>query len=328
MIFRGGAMGEQIGVAMVGCGQIAEAHLKAVAALAQARLVCTVDVDETRAHSAAEQYGATGWTTDYEEALSNPEVDAVVLCLPHDLHLPFSVQAAVAGKHILVEKPMALSEAEAREMVVAAKVGGVHLSVGQSTRFMAPFQKARALQLEGRIGRVVNVLHQRAFFIERLSTDWRRDTAACGGLYLPLFGSHDVDAMLWLLDDTPSRVWGSVQAHSLVSDGDSDGVIGLDFADGKVASIAFSTRCNRRRFEMVFVGEAGTLTVTRNELFVDGDRVDLPETEGAFVLQMRRFVEALLSGKEPPTPGYEVVRVMRVLDLVRESSDRGLAVAF
>ena len=321
-------MVEQVGIAMVGCGQIAEAHFKAVEAVPQARLVVAVDVDGDRAASAAERYGALRWSTDYAEVLSDSEVNAVVLCLPHDLHLPFSVQAARAGKHILVEKPMALSEVEAQEMVAAAESANVHLSVGQSTRFLAPIQKAKDLQKEGRIGRVINVLAQRTFWIEGLSTDWRREMEACGGLYLPLFGSHDIDAMLWLLDDTPHRVRGSIRAVSPVSGGDSDGVIGLDFADGKVASIGFATRCKQRRFEMVFVGEAGTMSVTRNGLQVDGEVVDVSEDAGAFELQMRGFVESLCAGAEPPTPGREVLRVMRVLDLVREASDRGVAIAF
>jgi predicted dehydrogenase len=112
-------MSEQVGIAMVGCGQIAEAHLKAVAAVQGARLVCCVDSEAERAQSAADRYRSLHWTTDYAEALGDADVDAVVLCLPHDLHLPFTVAAAEAGKHVLVEKPMAHNEAEAQKMVGA-----------------------------------------------------------------------------------------------------------------------------------------------------------------------------------------------------------------
>lgn len=321
-------MADRIGVAMVGCGQIAEAHLKAVASVGQARLAFAVDVDAEKARSAAERYGAPRWSADFEEALSDPAVDAVVLCLPHDLHMPFSVRAAEAGKHVLVEKPMALSEAEARTMVASAERSGVRLSVGQSTRYGAAHQKAKALLAEGGIGRVVNVMHQHTFWIERLSTDWRRVESACGGLYLPLFGSHDVDAMLWLLDESPTRVWGSIRSASPVSDGDSDGLIGLEFADGKVGSIAFATRCRQPRREMTFVGTEGTLTLTARSLLLDGQAMDLPEGEDNFTAQMRRFVGALLTGEEVPAPGHEVVRVIRTLDLVREASEQGRAMRF
>jgi len=176
---------------------------------------------------------------------------------------------------------------------------------------------------------VIQVVHQRLFWVEKLSTDWRRSVAACGGLYLPLFGSHDVDAMLWLLDDQPVRVWGHVLAHSHVSDGDSDGFIGLAFADGKLGSLSFSVRCKHAHTETVFVGEQGALAVQRNALLLDGEAQVLPGgAEGAFVLQMRRFVEALLAGRETPVQGREVIRVMRTLDLVREASEKGTPQAF
>ena len=321
-------MADRIGIAMVGCGQIAEAHLKAVASVAGARLVFAVDADADRARSASERYDAPRWSVDYDEALADPAVDAVVLCLPHDLHKSFSVRAAAAGKHILVEKPMALSEAEAQDMVAAADRAGVRLSVGQSTRYGAAHQKAKALLSEGCIGRAVNVLHQRTFWIEQLSTDWRRVASACGGLYLPLFGSHDVDAMLWLLNDAPSRVWGAIRSASPVSDGDSDGFIGLEFADGKVGSIAFATRCRQARTETVFAGTEGTLVLTPREVRLNGEPVPLPASENSFTVQMRRFVAALLSGEEAPAPGREVVRVVRTLDLVREASAQGRAMPF
>ncbi|MDP6038897.1 MAG: Gfo/Idh/MocA family oxidoreductase [Candidatus Latescibacteria bacterium] len=319
-------MGEQIGIAMVGCGQIAEAHLKGVTAIEGARLVCCVDSVAKCAQAAADRYQSLHWTTDYAEALDRADVDAVVLCLPHDLHLPFSVAAAEAGKHVLVEKPMALNEAEAQKMVAAADRAQVQLSVGQSTRFLNPFQVAKGLMDD--IGSVVQVMHQRTFWIDELSTDWRRLEGACGGLYLPLFGSHDVDAILWLLNDQPSQVWGAVRAVSHVSEGDSDGFIGLEFADGKLGSLAFSVRCKQTRSETVFVGIEGTLVVKRNAVLLNGEDVDLPEAENAFVRQMRAFVDALLAGGETPTQGREVLKVMRTLDLVRVASDSGTAVMF
>jgi UDP-N-acetylglucosamine 3-dehydrogenase len=187
---------KNIGLALVGCGQIAKAHMRAIAALENAQLVFTVDADVVRAREAADAFGALHGAASYEEVLASDVVDAVVLCLPHDLHLPFTLQAAQAGKHILVEKPMALDESEARQMAEGAASGGVELSVGHSTRCLAPYRRAKALMLEGALGRIVNVVHQRLFWVERLSTDWRRSAASCGGLYLPLFGSHDIDAML------------------------------------------------------------------------------------------------------------------------------------
>ena len=181
---------------------------------------------------------------------------------------------------------------------------------------------------ESRIGEVVNVLHQLMFWLEKLSTDWRRNLTECGGMYLPIFGSHDVDTILWLLNDEPDKVWGSVRAASPVTEGDSDGVIGLEFADGKIASVAFATRCCHQRAETVLVGREGTLVVTRNEVLLDGEANDLGIAQDAFTLQMREFTHALMQGKQPPASGKEVSEVVRTLDLVARSSEQGRAVAF
>ena len=326
--WAGDHMGVSVGMAMVGCGQIAGAHLKAIARVAGAELVFAADAVEARAQDVARVFGAPRWSVSYDEVLADPGVDAVILCLPHDLHKSFTIRALAAGKHVLVEKPMALSEAEAIEMVAEADRTGYFLSVGQSTRYFAAYQKAKALIDKGSVGEVVNVLHQRTFWLEKLSTDWRRDLEACGGMYLPIFGSHDVDAILWLLGDQPDQVWGTVRAASPVTEGDSDGLIGLEFADGKIASIAFATRCHQARAETVVVGQTGTLSITRNEVKLNGEPVELEEESDAFTLQMRRFTDALQKGEQPPVSGKEVVKTVRTLDLVRESSKEGRRMTF
>jgi predicted dehydrogenase len=317
-----------VGIALVGCGQIAAAHFKAIAATAETRLVYTVDNYPERARSAAERHGATHWTTAYEEALSSPEVDAVLLCLPHDLHHPFTLQAAAAGKHILVEKPMALDEVEAQAMVAAAEEASVQLSIGQSSRCIPTYAQAKELLDQNAIGPVLNILHQRTFWIEQLSTPWRRDVSACGGLYLPLFGSHDIDALLWFLRDTPERVWGSIRATSDASAGDSDGFIGLELTSGALASLAFSTRCQRTRTETLFIGEKGNLVLTRSAVELNGEPVELGEREDAFTRQLRLFIQALIDNRKVPAPGREVLKVMRTLDLIKNASETGQTQTF
>ena len=321
-------MTDPIRMAIIGCGQIAEAHLKAITALSGAQLTFTMDSIEERARSAAERYGAPSWTTAYEEVLNASEVDAVLLCLPHDLHKPFTIQAAEAGKHILVEKPMARDEAEARDMVQAAAKAAVQLSIGQSTRCIPSVQKAKELLGQNAVGRVVNIVHQRLFWVEKLSTDWRRDLSSCGGLYLPIFGSHDIDTILWLLDAVPERIWCAVRAVSSLSGGDSDGFVGLELAGGEVASLAFSTQCKHSRSETTFVGTEGNLVLTRSSVVLNGETVDLGETEETFTLQTRLFVEALQEGREVPAPGREILKVVRTLDLARRASETGQAQKF
>ena len=337
-------MTAEIRFGMVGCGQIANAHLKAIDAVADARVTWCQDVDPERAATAATSRDARH-TTDYDQLLAADDVDAVILCLPHHLHEAFSVQAAAAGKHVLVEKPMALNEAEAQRMVDAAQAAGVSLCVGQSTRTMTGMRQAHALLAQGAIGALRHVMHQRVFFIDKLTTDWRRVESECGGLYLPLFGSHDVDAILWLMSAAarpsaeqgteparPARVWSSLRANSQASGGDSDGVVCLDFADGRLATLQFSVCSRQNQTETILVGADGTLSVKDNRVRLNGEVVeaDLPANVWAdsFTEQMRQFVTGLQGAGPLPAPGEEVLAVVRILDLARAAAADGVAQDF
>ena len=334
MIDDPGYRSAMIRLAMIGCGQIANAHLRSIDALADAEVTWCQDIDAARAECAATPRGAHS-TTDYAQVLAADDVDAVVLCLPHDLHESFSVQAARAGKHVLVEKPMAMEEAEARRMVEAADTAGVTLCVGQSTRCTVAMRQARALLTEGAIGQLRHVLHQRVFYIERLSTDWRRVEGECGGLYLPLFGSHDVDAILWLMSAAagepavPATVWASLRAFSPASAGDSDGVVCLDFEDGRLATLQFSVCSRQARTETLLVGTEGTLSVERSRVCLNGEVVEAETPadtyDDSFAEQMRQFVVGLRGGGPLPAPGAEVVAVVRTLDLARAAAVDGVA---
>ena len=321
-----------IRLAVSGCGQIANAHLKAIATIDGVELTYTQDVEEDRARAAADTFGSPKWTTDYAEVLSSPDVDAVILCLPHHLHLAFSVQAAEAGKHVLVEKPMALTEAEGQQMVDAAESAGVHLVVGQSTRCKDGYWKAKSLIDAGAIGdHIRHVVHQRLFFIEELSTDWRRVEGECGGLYLPLFGSHDVDALLWLVSDVPVEVSALLRSYSHASSSESDGLLCRTFADGKIASIQFSTCSHQWRDEMVLVGSEGTLAIGRRNVRLNGEEVEIgdDESEEEFTRQTRLFVEALHGEREVLASGRDVAKkTLRTLDLARSSAEVGRPVKF
>ena len=132
--------GSEIGIALVGCGQIAETHLKAIQGCGRARVTWCVDVDPDRAKLAADRYGKGSHGTDFDSVLNDSEVDAVVVCLPYDLHDSFTCRALEAGKHVLIEKPMAMNEAEAREMAKAAARANKNLMVGHvhSVSFLPP----------------------------------------------------------------------------------------------------------------------------------------------------------------------------------------------
>ena len=302
-----------IGIAMIGCGGIARAHLKGIAETSGTRLVAAMDVAQERAQKTAEEFGGRA-TTDLDDVLSDSAVDAVVLPLPHHLHCPVTIQAAQAGKHVMVEKPMARNLSEAQQMVNAAQEAGVQLMVGQSTRFQPEVWKAKQIISEGKLGRVRQCIFQRVFLVDRLSTPWRYSTEECGGLYLPLFGSHDVDMILWLMEAKPSSVQAVLRSWTPLTDAESDGAVLIEFEQGQVASVSFSLNAHVNQRQALFIGTEATLVMDGIKLKLNDEPIEVDRSLGAFTRQMQEFAEAVRSNRTPIASGSEVLDTMWVLD--------------
>jgi len=312
----------KIGLAMVGCGQIARSHLRTIAKNQHAELVAAMDIVEKRAIAVAEEYDAKAYTS-VDEVLADDRVDAVVLPLPHHLHCPIAIQSAKAGKHILVEKPMALDFSEALQMVEAAESAGVRLMVGQSTRFRPEVWKAKSIIDNGKLGEIQQCIHQRAWFTERLSTDWRYSSEQCGGLYLPIFSSHDVDMVLWLMDASPVTVHSLLRSYTSLTDAESNGIVNMELSGGGIASLAFSMTSHIARHSALFIGTEGSLLIEGSKISVNDEEISLDKSENQFVKQMREFVDAIRESREPMPSGRDVLPVMAVLDAAKESDATG-----
>ncbi|MEA2524390.1 MAG: hypothetical protein QOF73_1617, partial [Thermomicrobiales bacterium] len=114
----------QLGVVLAGCGGIGNCHAYALSVLPDVRFVGVVDVDEDRARDFARRFGAETYATDLGELLGRDDVDAVVNATANNLHAPLSIQALDAGKHVMVQKPIALTLDEADAMIAAAERAG------------------------------------------------------------------------------------------------------------------------------------------------------------------------------------------------------------
>jgi predicted dehydrogenase len=317
----------KVGIAIIGCGQIAEAHAQAIAKIPDAELIAGMDISEDRIRSFASQYNMKAYMS-LDEILSDSSIDAVILPLPHHLHRPVAMQCAKVGKHILVEKPMALNLDEAKLMVESAENAKVILMVGQSTRFRPEVFSAQKIIASGKLGQILQCIHQRAFLVDKLSTEWRYSQEQCGGLYVPLFSSHDVDMILWMMDDTPVRVNSILRSYTKLVDAESDGVIDIEFSNGAIATMAFSMNSHIHRYNALFIGTEGTLLIEDNKVTVNDEVVQIDNSEDTFTRQMREFVDAIGNKREPLTSGRKILPTMMVLDAVMESSKSKNAISF
>jgi predicted dehydrogenase len=191
-------------IAVFGLGFMGSTHLKAMAKIPQAELTAVMDIDETRLSgdlsSIQGNIGGPGEKLDFsgvrkyrtvEEALRDAEIEAVDVCLPTNLHAPVTIQALRAGKHVLVEKPMALDGEAADQMVAEAEKQKRTLMSAQVVRFIPSYRELAGLVKSGRLGAV-----RSAFFRRRCAAPtwgpWEFDSSQSGGGVFDLL-IHDVD---------------------------------------------------------------------------------------------------------------------------------------
>jgi predicted dehydrogenase len=178
---------------IVGCGWIARRHAAAARRLGVPIIFASRDAGRARAY--AREFGGIGAFDDYARALGDPRVQGAIVCTPHDRHHADVLAALAAGRHVLVEKPIACTLEEAGRMVEAAARAGRVLMVAENFHFMPAFRHVRALIGAGRLGELRELhLVARAF---RRHAGWRIDASAAGGGVLIDVGIHYVHALRW-----------------------------------------------------------------------------------------------------------------------------------
>lgn len=315
-----------IGVAVVGCGWAGRyAHLIPLRAASNAAtLRCVVDVNAELAASAAREFGASAYSTTLEAVLDDPDVDAVIIASPTALHAGHAITAIEAGKHVLVEKPMAGNAADARRMTNAARAHGVVLMVGHCCRFMAAFVEARRLMRTGQAGRPLQIQARRSVMIgsDRVKPWWNEERP--DGFLMSWLGSHIVDLTIWLLSQSPSRVYAEFGRNTQGLTGDDSFAALLWFDTGVFASIEQTMRSRDPEHDYVVIGDAGTLRVRDYvHLSRDGTPVDLSgfyapgeaiSSASSYARQQREFFAAIQEHRRPSISGEEGIVTMEVID--------------
>jgi UDP-N-acetyl-2-amino-2-deoxyglucuronate dehydrogenase len=192
---------ERIGTALIGVGKVASAHAQALASLPGSRFLAVLDTDPARASAFADRYGVRAHTS-LEALLGDPRVRMVSICTPHPTHAALAIRVAESGRHVLVEKPMALSLDDCDAMIQAASANGVLLGVVSQRRLYEPVMRVRDAIVEGRIGRpvlgTVTVLGWRSE--DYYAADpWRGTWAGEGGGILVNQVTHHLDLLQWLM---------------------------------------------------------------------------------------------------------------------------------
>ena len=328
---------KRFNVAVVGCGNVSEMHFEAYTAHPERiRLVACCDPVAERVELIRSKYGVEQGFGSLEEMLAGADFEVAVVCTPTSVREQTIRTLAAAGKHIFVEKPMSDNFEEATAMVAAADQAGVQLAVNQNFRYHYPFETARKVIAEGRIGHVVSILHQDLMF--RQDAGWRLQMQRHA---LSVMGVHWFDGFRWMLGAEPvTLVGGTYSSSAIECAGDTDAAVEVRFDNGTLVSYVESFSSCFRRAETILIGEQGTLVLDYNgAALYDREHRDAPverwDNPNAGRNKPKATFEgidilftAIEQGAEPANSGRDNLKTIALLDAAYRSATEQRAVSF
>lgn len=323
-------MPEKLRIGMIGCGEIAVQTAKGIAGASSAEHVMVMDVSERVAQDMGETYGVP-YTTKVEELLANPNVDAVYIAIPHYLHAPLTIQALKAGKHVLVEKPIATTLADADAMIATARNVGKTLSVAYHAQADASCQAIKALIADGTIGKVMGTRivyrgdkpasYWHGGYSGRIQTDWRVSKAKAGGGVLIMNTVHDLNTVRYVTGLEAVRVYSEYDTYTTPVEVEDYIVVTYRYANGAIGTLEAGSAIrgkdpvgdvNRIYGEVgqITLGNPARIYVTREVPSLKvGEWQDVPvaprdRARGRAVI-VDGFAQAVLEGQSPPVRGED-----------------------
>jgi len=277
-------MERKIKFAVVGCGSIGKRHIAVIDAEAKAELVALCDNNLPIAEKLSALYNNVPVYQDYSRLLAETDADIISICTPHGLHAPMTIEAARAGKNILVEKPMALLPEDCIQMIEEARRNQVELFVVKQNRYNKPIALTKKALDEKRLGRIFmvqcNVLWNRHQDYYQQSS-WRGSKELEGGA-LHTQVSHFIDLLIWWFGDlTEAKTIMDTLNHDIEIE--DCGVSALRFNSGVIGSLIWTTCVYNNNYEgsITIIGEKGTIKIGGkylNEIeFWDVQSYPLPE---------------------------------------------------
>lgn len=336
---------------VIGAGWPGQQHAIAAGALENANIYGCADIDETRRTEFKRAYNPVKVFENYHDLLRDPNLDAVLVCLPNFLHFPASLAALEAGKHVLCEKPPTMNASEMKVLRNEAAKRDLIYSFSRQFRFTPAMQAAKNAVEQGRLG---TIYHARATFVRSRGIpvgvgNWFTDKRQSGGGALIDIGIHALDAV-WYLMGTPRPVSISAKvyrnfahlANVPVFDVEDAAYAFIRFENNAVVQLETSWAGNltddippRKYFgqesnNSVLYGTKGSVRLKPLTLFEDrdGELVNVPLHAGddepnAFVLQLSNFLDAIVGRAAPVNNVDQAVELMEMIDGIYASSDLG-----
>ena len=339
---------QRVGFAVVGLGRLSlDELLPAFAESTQARLVALVSGSPDKMTTVARQYGVAPESCysyeDFDRIRDNPDIQAVYIVLPNALHRSFTERAAAAGKHVLCEKPMATTTADARAMISACNKAGVKLMVAYRIQFQPHHLKAREFVAQKTFGRLVAFSAGNAQTVHATAAQqWRHKRALAGGGALPDIGLYCLNTARFVSGQEPVEVFArtySPPGDPRFSEVEETVDFMLRFPSGLVAQCMATYGAREDKWQRLQM-ETATIEMPnaydyQGQRLIVGRRRDADKTQEELVLprknqftaEIDHFAGCVRSGETPRTPGEEGLRDQIVMEAIYRSAKNGQPVA-
>ena len=337
-------MSKNLRIGIVGCGTISDIHAQAIQQSKNAELISVFSRSEKNACRVGEEY-ETKWSVDWDEFISDPDLDAVSICTPNGNHLDYAKKVAEAGKHIILEKPIEVTLKRAKELIDVCNKNSVQLAVIYQNRFIAEVEELKRQIEKNRLGRLFMGDAYIKWFRSQEYYDngaWRGTFELDGGGVLINQAIHTIDLLQWLMGDVET-VFGQLGTftHERM-EGEDNAVATLRFKSGAIGVIEASTSvqpAQSRRIELH--GEKGSAVIDGSNvrITIEGESQDKDEKSenvdaksagsssplGGFSIephkkQFETIVDAISNNEKPPVSGEESIKSLEIVMAIYESS--------
>lgn len=335
-------MNDRVGFALIGCGEIGWRNAQSIAEADGAKLVRLVDTNPGAGGVLAARFGVP-ISPSIADALSDPSVDAVFIATPHDLHAQMVVEAAKAGKHVVVEKPVATTVADAEGAIAACQAHGVSLSVCHPRRYEQKIICAAALVKDGSVGALRLTVSR---FVKQKppeywsSAPWRADRTRSGGGVLIMNLIHHLDALQVITGRQVVTAVGLTATQSEGLDVEDCAAVAVRYDTGALGTLAACSAIpGKKAFEDQVYGESGRLIVEKRAVRLQRHDACVPGVPGTWTtfdfdedsVSKTRFVEefsaSVMASAPPPVPASYGLDLLRVVRAVYETKHAELAPA-
>ncbi len=341
-------MSKKVKFGAVGASGMGLNHIRSIAHHPKMELVAICDKNPERLEIAKTEVDCPAYYTDWHDLINDPNVEAVVLCIPDRLHKEMTVEALKAGKQVLCEKPMALTIEECEQMREAEKKYGQRLMVGQICRYAPGFQLAKKLVDRGEIGELFYVESEYAhdYAKSRGADEWRVDP-----LREPFLGGgcHAVDLLRWIAGD-PYEVTAYSNHKCLTDWPINDCTISImRFPNDVIGKVFVSIGCKRDyTMRSCFYGTKGTIICDNRSNHITVYKAEMQEKADIFgehkqdfgvpimlpvklashntYGELGDFAESILNGKPVPTSAYDSERSVVVCLAAAQSAKEGRSI--